>query len=91
LALGLIDRAAYEVGQVRLEPGDVVAMVTDGVTEANSPQGTEFGEERVCEALRAVSGGSASAILEGLVGAVNAWVGEGSFSDDLTVLILKAR
>jgi phosphoserine phosphatase RsbU/P len=68
-----------------------VAMVTDGVTEALSPDDREFGDERVCEALRGLSGGTASSVLEGLVKAVNAWVGPAGCSDDLTALILKAR
>ena len=76
---------------MRLEPGDVVAMVTDGVTEANSPDEREFGDERVCEALCTLSGGSASTILEGLIAAVNQWAGAVGSSDDLTALILKAR
>jgi sigma-B regulation protein RsbU (phosphoserine phosphatase) len=90
-ALGLLDDASYEVGEVRLEPGDLVAMVTDGVTEATSPDEREFGDERVCEVLRTLSGGSASAVLEGLVTAVNEWVGAAGCGDDLTALILKAR
>jgi len=91
LALGLMDGASYEVGEVRLEPGDTVAMVTDGVTEANSPDDREFGDERVCEALRALSGGGASAILAGLVAAVDEWAGGAGCSDDLTALVLRAR
>ena len=91
LALGLVERAAYEVGQVRLEPGDVVAMVTDGVTEACSPGGDEFGDEQVCQALNALRGKSAQQILEGLVAAVDAWAGGATSHDDLTALVLKAR
>lgn len=90
-ALGLLDDVAYEAGEVTLQPGDTVAMVTDGVTEALSPDDREFGDERVCGALRALLGGSASASLEGLVAAVNEWVGSAGCSDDLTALILKAR
>jgi len=90
-ALGLLDQASFEVGQVSLEPGDTVAMVTDGVTEANSPDEREFGDERVCEALRARSGASAAALLEGLVTSVTEWAGEAGCSDDLTALILRAR
>jgi sigma-B regulation protein RsbU (phosphoserine phosphatase) len=91
LVLGIFDGLSYETGQVRLEPGDVVAMVTDGVTEANSPDEREFGDERVFEALRSLSVESASTILEGLVAAVNQWTGAAGCSDDLTALILKAR
>ena len=90
-ALGLIDEAGYEAGEVWLQPGDLVAMVTDGVTEANSPDEREFGDDRVCEALRTLSGGSASAVLAGLVAAVHEWAGAEGVSDDLTALILKAR
>ena len=90
-ALGLIAEASYEVGEVGLEPGDVVALVTDGVTEAMSPDEREFGDDRVGEALRTLSSGSAAAVLRGLVAAVSEWAGAGGFSDDLTALILKAR
>jgi sigma-B regulation protein RsbU (phosphoserine phosphatase) len=89
-ALGLFDEAIYDAGQVRLDPGDVVAMVTDGATEANSPDEREFGDERVCETIHTLSGGSAFEIKEGLVAAVNCWTGEAGSRDDLTVLILKA-
>jgi sigma-B regulation protein RsbU (phosphoserine phosphatase) len=91
LALGILDELSYETGEVRLEPGDVVAIVTDGVTEANAPDESEFGDERVCETLRPLSGEGASTILEGLVTAVNRWVGAAGCGDDLTALILKAR
>jgi sigma-B regulation protein RsbU (phosphoserine phosphatase) len=90
-ALGLIERAEYEAGEARLEPGDAVAMVTDGVTEANSPDDLEFGDDRVCDSLRRLSGGSASAILEGLVAAVTSWAGAVGVGDDLTAMILRAR
>jgi sigma-B regulation protein RsbU (phosphoserine phosphatase) len=90
-ALGLLERVSYDAGEVRLEPGDTVAMVTDGVTEANSPDESEFGDDRVCASLRALSGSSAPAILEGLVAAVTAWTGAAGCSDDLTALVLKCR
>jgi len=90
-ALGLLADATYGVSEVGLEPGDVVALVTDGVTEAQSPDGREFGDDRVCAALRGLSGRSAPAILEGLVETVREWAGAGGFSDDLTALILKVQ
>ena len=88
-ALGLIDDASYEVGELRLEPGDVVAVVTDGLTEALSPDEREFGDEGVWEVLR--SGIGASALLARLLTAVSSWTGSAGCSDDLTALVLKAR
>jgi sigma-B regulation protein RsbU (phosphoserine phosphatase) len=90
-ALGILGGASFEVGQLELEPGDALAMVTDGVTEANSPDDREFGDEGVCAALRTLSAGSASAILEGLIQTVTEWAGVAGCSDDLTALVLKAR
>jgi sigma-B regulation protein RsbU (phosphoserine phosphatase) len=90
-ALGILGGESFEVGQLELEPGDTLAMVTDGVTEANSPDEREFGDEGVCAALRTLSAGSASAILEGLIQSVTAWAGAARWNDDLTALILKAR
>jgi sigma-B regulation protein RsbU (phosphoserine phosphatase) len=89
-ALGLLAEGSYDAGDVRLERGDVVALLTDGLTEAWSPDDREFGDEAVGEALRRLSGGSASAILRGLVAAVDQWVTDGARSDDLTALILRA-
>ena len=37
--LGLLDEVSFEVGEVALEPGDLLAVVTDGATEALSPGG----------------------------------------------------
>lgn len=90
-ALGLLPEAAYEVGDVALEPGDLLAMVTDGVTEAMSPEEHELGDDRVREALGRLSAQGAGAALGGLVGVVDAWAGSRGRSDDLTALILKAR
>jgi sigma-B regulation protein RsbU (phosphoserine phosphatase) len=90
-ALGLIAEADFEVGLVQLEPGDTLAMVTDGVTEATTLDDREFGDEQVCEVLRRLSASPAPAILEGLVGSAIAWAGAAGCGDDLTALILKAR
>ena len=90
-ALGLLPDEAYEVGEVTLGSGDVVAMVTDGVTEAMSPDEREFGDDRVSDVLHRLSGEDASSILSGLVAAVHDWADAPSFSDDLTALILKAH
>lgn len=88
--LGLIEEVSYEVGEAALAPGDLVAMVTDGVTEALSPDECEFADERALEALRATLAGSAEATVDALVAGVSAWTGAAGCSDDLTVLVLKA-
>jgi sigma-B regulation protein RsbU (phosphoserine phosphatase) len=88
--LGLLEGIAFETGTVDLGPGDALALVTDGATEAVSCDDVEFGDERIFGALRTCCG-SAAEIMETLVGAVDAWVGAAGCSDDLTVLVLKAN
>ena len=89
--LGLLENALYETGEVHLAPGDVVAMVTDGVTEALSAGDVEFGDEQVVETLRRAAGESASGLVQRVVSAVEAWTGALGCTDDLTLLVLRAR
>ena len=88
--LGLIEGLRYEAGEVALAPGDVVAMVTDGATEAFSPDERELGDERLLQALTVGTGASAERQLQILLDAVSAWTAEAGCSDDLTALVLKA-
>lgn len=88
--LGLIEDVAFETGEMTLESGDSITMVTDGVTEALSPAGEEFGDGRVEMALRDAAARSATLALQSLVGSATAWAGSAGCSDDLTVLMLKA-
>jgi sigma-B regulation protein RsbU (phosphoserine phosphatase) len=89
--LGLLEDVALEAGEVRLGPGDVVAAVTDGVTEAVNARDEEFGDERVRRALAEAAGRGAAAALRALVTAVDGWVGAAGCTDDLTALILGAK
>jgi sigma-B regulation protein RsbU (phosphoserine phosphatase) len=89
--LGLVDGISLEAGDLVLGPGDLLAVVTDGVTEAASPAGEEFGDERVRRVLAESAGRGAAATLAALVAAVDAWAGAAGCTDDLTALILGAK
>jgi len=52
LAFGLFDWASYDSGQVELAPGDTLVAYSDGVSETTSPDGEEFGPERIAEIAR---------------------------------------
>lgn len=88
--LGVIEEARYEAGEASLGHGDLLAVVSDGVTEALSPQGDEFGDDRVLAALAAAAGRGAEEARDALVQAVAAWTGVRGCTDDLTVLVVKA-
>jgi sigma-B regulation protein RsbU (phosphoserine phosphatase) len=88
--IGLLEDVAAESAEVSLAPGDLLAVVTDGVTEALSPTGEEFGDARVATALASDACAGAQAPLDALVAAVSAWTGAAGCTDDLTVLTLRA-
>jgi phosphoserine phosphatase RsbU/P len=66
-------------------------MVTDGATEAASPDDEEFGEDRLSDLLHARARGSADSVLRAVSEGVRAWTGPAGCSDDLTLLVLKAN
>jgi sigma-B regulation protein RsbU (phosphoserine phosphatase) len=71
LIVGLFPEAAYEEGQERMEPGDVLVVFSDGVSEAMDPQSAEFGDRRIVDCLRAPGAGlEPPAIIESIFAAV---------------------
>lgn len=90
LLLGVMDGAPYERGAVRLEPGDVVALFTDGVTEAMNPAGEEYLEERLEAALQRAHTKSAADIVDLVHKDIAKFTGNvEELSDDLTMLVVK--
>ena len=88
--LGLFRQWECSVGECRLEPDDVLALYTDGVTEAFDHAGEEFGEQRLVDALRRHRDSPPQSLLASLVDEVR------SFSpheqhDDLTLIVARRR
>jgi serine phosphatase RsbU (regulator of sigma subunit) len=86
LALGIESDQRYATVHLRLEPGAVVALYTDGLPEARRA-GELYGEKRLNDALVAKAGLSAEEIAEALVKDCRDFAGE--LSDDLAVVVLK--
>lgn len=82
--------AGYPTGvPVRLEPGDVLLALTDGVLEARRRHGGEFGEERLLEVLRRTRGECADTITHAIYDAVLAYRGEPRLEDDVTLVAVR--
>jgi serine phosphatase RsbU (regulator of sigma subunit) len=89
LPLGLMPYAEYEVGTVRLDPGDVLVVYSDGVSEANNLAEEEFGMERLSQVICANVGGSAAAIRDKVESALSTFTGTAPANDDITLVIVK--
>jgi serine phosphatase RsbU (regulator of sigma subunit) len=87
-----MQRPDVTVCQERLEPGDQVLLYTDGVTEARSPDGDFFGEQRLADLLtRNLAAGLP--VPETMRRVVRALLEhqQGQLSDDATLLLLEWR
>jgi phosphoserine phosphatase len=74
---------------VDLAPGDVLAVISDGVFEHGDPDRRLFGEDRALEVLRAHSGGSMAHLADQLFKAVEAFARGAPPDDDMTVVFVK--
>ncbi len=74
---------------IHLEPGDIYAVLSDGIYEAHSPEGATFGGERVQEVVVAHRHESPDAILRAIREAVAAFTQGRPAEDDRTAIILK--
>jgi len=81
----------YEEETVDLKPGDFLVMFTDGVSEAMNRNAEEYGESRLEEVLKSVHGKPAQEVLDAIHLDVKKHTGDFPQSDDITLLVLKAR
>lgn len=91
IALGVIPEIELEEGSLTLAQGDLLVAYTDGLTEAMQADYTEWGMDRFQKALLATRGGSAQAVLDGVLEAVGEFVGDAPQSDDLTMWVLRCE
>jgi sigma-B regulation protein RsbU (phosphoserine phosphatase) len=89
-AVGLFDDWSCTVGETHMAPGDLLVIASDGVTEATSPGGDEFGEAKLAEAIGGTGGRSPSDVIDAIISAVRTFTA-GEQTDDLTLAVLRAR
>jgi serine phosphatase RsbU (regulator of sigma subunit) len=87
--LGLFPRWECCEEQVQLRTGDLFVIYTDGVTEAASPKGEEFGEERLIQTLHRHREMAAAPLLNTVIEAVERF-SPGEQGDDITVVSLRS-
>jgi serine phosphatase RsbU (regulator of sigma subunit)/catechol 2,3-dioxygenase-like lactoylglutathione lyase family enzyme len=88
--LGVFKKWDCTLGESQLVPGDLLALYTDGITEAFNDAGEEFGEERLIEALRRHRGLLSEELLQAVVEEVRGFSPKEQ-GDDLTLVVAKCR
>jgi len=88
-ALGMLPHIRVEEAEVRLLPNDLLVLYTDGITDANSPQGKSYGAERLRAAVCSAANVSAQQLCDSVFEQVAAFQIESVQYDDMAVLAVK--
>ncbi len=91
LVMGISPHYKYELLQSCLNPGDTLALYSDGVTEASSERHGEFGENGLGDFLLQYRHQSCAEMVKALADEVRSWCGSTSFADDFTVLLVRRQ
>lgn len=102
LILGMFPDQEYTQATVDLDPGDLLVLYTDGITEAGAPtpaevaemgedavEDSQFGEERLAEVVVTARERSAQGVREAILAAVTEHLGPRPQGDDITLVVIK--
>jgi serine phosphatase RsbU (regulator of sigma subunit)/pSer/pThr/pTyr-binding forkhead associated (FHA) protein len=89
LCLGMLAGRPYEVGTAVVEPGEILVLYTDGITESRNAGEKEFGVEGLAEAVCGERGKDAPAILEAVFSRLAEFTACAEPFDDRTLVIIK--
>ena len=87
--VGLFESAMYEEETVQLAPGDWLIVFSDGISEAMSAGGDEYGEARIIDCIQRNSTLDPSTLLEALFSDVREFARGAAQSDDITAMVLR--
>lgn len=91
LVAGMQPDAAYGEREIAMAPGETLVLYTDGVTEAEDPKGSLYGEERLVEEIAKTQAGDAEALVREIRASVEKHAGGAAQSDDVTLLAIRRR
>lgn len=86
---GILQDAQYESGRVQLRTGDLLAIFTDGVVEAENVAGDEFGEHRLVQVIRMIPNGTATETIRHIMTNIEAFVATAPQHDDITCMVVR--
>ncbi len=88
MPLGLMADQTYEAASVPVEPGDVLAMYTDGLNETENSSGEQLGHDAIERTLTRTAGGSLPEAREAILDVARR---HGPQTDDQTVLLVRIK
>jgi serine phosphatase RsbU (regulator of sigma subunit) len=89
IALGMFEQSTYKTGHLTIQPDDVLAVYSDGVTEAENAAGRPFDEDGLEKALIANRSQPITSMGASIVRTVEHHSVDTRLADDLTILLLR--
>jgi sigma-B regulation protein RsbU (phosphoserine phosphatase) len=89
LPLGMFCSSQFATRTLRMEKGDTLLLYTDGLSEARSPAGEEYGVERLARVAAGLSSESAEGVLRACLRDLASHVASGRKADDLTLMAVR--
>ncbi|WP_026840298.1 SpoIIE family protein phosphatase [Citrifermentans bremense] len=89
LILGVHRQVAFQEPSLQVQDGDLLLLFTDGITEAESPEGEFFGMVRLRQVVAREHGKPAAGVIAAVMESVRAFTGCDTFNDDISMLLLK--
>ena len=87
--IGLFENVQFERGHIKFQPGDVLVLCTDGISEAMNPQSEEFGMDRIVTSVSQVMDRKAKEIVVKVCDDVTEYSKGGTHMDDKVMLAIK--
>ena len=88
LILGAFESVSYNSTPLQLDPGDVLVVYSDGVTDAENPQGEMFEEERFLQVIKSNASAGVAVLKEKILEAIDQFTEGMAQTDDLTFVLI---
>ena len=87
--LGLVQHQKFNVENIVMRPGDILALYTDGISEAQNEDNVAYGEKRLSDMIRLHKDKDAKELNLLIIEDVQKYAALGKYNDDRTLIIIK--
>ena len=87
--VGIFPEYPFEQAEIQLEPGDLLAAFTDGITESEDAREEQFGDDRLIELLTHNAGKPLDEIIQTVMNTIGKWAHDPAIRDDITMLLAR--
>ena len=91
MPLGTMDKFPYKIEDTKLQPGDTILLLSDGLPELQNEQDEMFGYKRVRNVFEEVAEKEPEEIINYLKDGESAWVNDQDPDDDVTFVVIKVK